>query len=160
MAGVYDRKKAVDYARVWALSANPNYYHFGGIGGDCTNFISQCLFAGSGVMNYNNNNGWFYNSISSRSPSWTGVGELMRFLLRKENTKGPYGKIVNINQIEEGDIIQLRQNPTHFNHTVIVTKILGRRIYVCAHTNDAKDKPLDQYNYFETMPIHILGVRK
>ncbi len=110
-------------------------------------------------MNYDPINGWFYNSVASRSPSWTGVGQLMTFLLRNRQTKGPYGKIVSLNDIEEGDIIQLRQNPTHFNHSVIVTKILGRKIFVCAHTNDAKDKPLDEYFFLEAMPIHIIGIK-
>ena len=155
---LYDRSSAVEYARLWALSANPKFYHFGGIGGDCTNFISQCLLAGGSVMNYDKQNGWFYNSVSIRSPSWTGVGQLMNFLLRDKKTKGPFGEVVNLNRIEVGDIIQLRQNPTHFNHSVIVTRIVGRRIYVCAHTNDAKDKPLDQYFYLDFMPIHIIGI--
>lgn len=155
---LYDRSSAVKYARKWALSANPKFYHFGGIGGDCTNFISQCLLAGGGVMNYNTHNGWYYNSVSSRSPSWTGVGQLMTFLLRNNKTKGPFGEIVNLNNVEEGDIIQLRQNPSHFNHSVIVSKIVGGRIYVCAHTNDAKDKPLNEYYFLEALPIHILGI--
>ena len=47
----YDRRRAVEYALRWALSRNPEYYDFEDIGGDCTNFVSQCLFAGCGVMN-------------------------------------------------------------------------------------------------------------
>lgn len=48
----YDRKKAVEYAQKWAYKRNPNYYNYDAIGGDCTNFVSQCIFAGSQVMNY------------------------------------------------------------------------------------------------------------
>ena len=48
----YDRNNAVEYAKRWALSRNPRYYDFHGIGGDCTNFASQCIYAGAGVMNY------------------------------------------------------------------------------------------------------------
>ena len=33
----YDRAHAVAYARRWALSRNPLFYDFTGIGGDCTN---------------------------------------------------------------------------------------------------------------------------
>lgn len=43
----YNREKAVEYARRWAYDRNPQYYNFDPIGGDCTNFVSQCLFAGS-----------------------------------------------------------------------------------------------------------------
>ena len=48
----YDRAKAVAYAERWALSRNPRYYDFEDIGGDCTNFASQCIYAGAGVMNW------------------------------------------------------------------------------------------------------------
>lgn len=43
---MYDRNKSVEYARKWALGRNPLYYNYDNIGGDCTNFISQCLFEG------------------------------------------------------------------------------------------------------------------
>ena len=39
----YDRQKAIKYAKVWAYFRNPNYYNFDNIGGDCTNYISQCM---------------------------------------------------------------------------------------------------------------------
>ena len=48
----YDRQAAVDYAHRWAYHRNPNFYNFDELGGDCTNFASQCLYAGTGVMNY------------------------------------------------------------------------------------------------------------
>ena len=49
---MYDRAKAVAYAHQWAYSRNPAYYDFSAIGGDCTNFVSQCLRAGGAPMNY------------------------------------------------------------------------------------------------------------
>ena len=153
----YNRESAVAYARRWALGANPRYYHFAGIGGDCTNFVSQCLYAGGAVMNYNKYYGWYYISALNRSPSWTSVQYLNRFLLR-ENGAGIIGEIAPIENLEEGDIIQLRQNPTHFNHTVIISKIEYGRIYVCAHSNDGLDKPLDEYYYLELLGLHIKGI--
>ena len=39
-------KAEIEYARRWAFSTNPAYYNFENIGGDCTNFVSQCLYAG------------------------------------------------------------------------------------------------------------------
>ncbi len=39
------------YAHLWAYGRNPRYYDYEGIGGDCTNFASQCIYAGAGVMN-------------------------------------------------------------------------------------------------------------
>ena len=58
----YDRNTAINYAKKWALDRNPRYYNFDAVGGDCTSFVSQCLFAGSKKMNYNFEKGWYYNS--------------------------------------------------------------------------------------------------
>ena len=44
----YDREAAVAYAHRWAFGRNPAYSNFDGMGGDCTNFASQCLYAGTG----------------------------------------------------------------------------------------------------------------
>jgi AraC family cel operon transcriptional repressor len=48
---LYDRESAVMYAHEWAYRRNPRFYDFEKIGGDCTNFISQCIYAGCGIMN-------------------------------------------------------------------------------------------------------------
>lgn len=155
----YNREKAVEYARKWALSSNPQFGYFGGLGGDCTNYISQCLLAGGGVMNFNYTKGWFYKSMTNRSPSWTSVAYLQNFLLRNNNEIGPLAKIVGLGDIEVGDIIQIRQNKTHFNHTVIVSKIENGIIYVCAHSFDVLDKPLNDYYSQSLLPLHIIGVK-
>ena len=42
----YDRRAAVAYAHQWAYGRNPDFYDYEEIGGDCTNFASQCLYAG------------------------------------------------------------------------------------------------------------------
>lgn len=152
---VYNRKKSVEYARKYALSPNPAFYHFGGIGGDCTNFISQCLLAGNCKMIYDKINGWYYNSVSDRSHSWTGVSFLQNFLLSPP-IGGPRAQICNLNEIKEGDIIQLRQSNTHFTHTLFVSRVLGREIYVCAHSDDALDRKLSTYSYKQLLPLHIL----
>lgn len=137
----YNRELAVEYARKWALNKNPKYFHFEGIGGDCTNFVSQCLLAGGGKMNYYKYYGWFYINKDNRSPSWSSVKYLQRFLLTNTST-GPIAKIMPIEKLQIGDIIQIRQNPNEFNHSVIVSKITPNEIYVCAHSYDALDKPL------------------
>ena len=48
----YDRAAALRYAEQWALRRNPDFFDFEELGGDCTNFASQCLYAGSRVMNF------------------------------------------------------------------------------------------------------------
>ena len=153
----YDREKAVLYAQKWALGANPNFYHFGGIGGDCTNFVSQCLLAGKAVMNYNPL-GWFYKSLFDRSASWSGVEFLQSFLLSNSSV-GPFGREERLENLQLGDIIFLRQNKFRFNHSLIITKIENGQIFVCAHSDDSLDRPLSSYNFIEMQGVHIEGIK-
>ncbi len=153
----YNRNAAVAYARRWALSRNPAYYDFQNIGGDCTNFASQCIFAGSGVMNYTPTMGWFYRSINDRAPAWSGVEYLHNFLVNNR-TVGPYGSIVPQEKAQPGDIVQLGTEDGHFYHSPIITAIKPQ-ILVAAHTYDALDRPLDSYTYENARFIHIEGVR-
>ena len=155
----YYRERAVEYAKKWALSKNPAYYYFGGIGGDCTNFISQCLLAGGGLMNFSKFDGWYYLNINNRAPSWTSVFYLKSFLTRQNDTVGPFGHLASINTLEIGDIIQLKQTVNDFNHTLIISQIENGEIYVCAHSNDALNRPLSSYYYIELQGIKIDGVR-
>lgn len=85
----YDRRAAFEYARMWAFRRNPRYYNFDGIGGDCTNFASQCIYAGAAVMNFTPTFGWYYIDINNRAPAWTGVEYLYNFLTDNEG-EGPF----------------------------------------------------------------------
>ena len=149
----YNRKIAVEYALKWALERNPKYYNYDKIGGDCTNFISQCLFAGIGQMNYGKN-GWYYSDANNKSPSWTGVEFLYNFLIQNKY-EGPKGKEILKEELQLGDIIQLSFDGNIFGHTLIVSKIDNDEIYVCAHTINAKNSKLDSYNYKKIRYIMI-----
>ncbi len=95
----YNKNLAISYAQKWALARNPQYYNFDAVGGDCTSFVSQCLFAGCKKMNYSRQNGWYYNSGYDKSPSWSGVEFLYHFLTTNVGF-GPRAKEVFQNQIE------------------------------------------------------------
>lgn len=159
----YNRQAAVDYARTWAMSRNPAYYDFHGIGGDCTNFISQCLYAGSGVMNYTKTFGWYYINVNQRAPAWTGVNYLYNYLI-KNQTKAVFAEEVPIQELELGDIIQLARSDIGFYHSLLVT-VIGTvpsidNIAICTHTIDSLDRPLNTYQYDYLRCLHILGVYK
>ena len=62
----YNRQAAVQYAHRWAYGRNPRFYDYQGLGGDCTNFASQCLYAGTGIMNFTPVYGWYYRSANER----------------------------------------------------------------------------------------------
>ncbi len=154
----YNREQAVKYATIWALKRNPIYYDFSKIGGDCTNFASQCLFSGSKAMNYTPIVGWYYNSPNDRTASWTSVEYFNKFLINNKSI-GPYGENVSIDKVELGDFIQLKNNDTPYHHTLVVTQIIQGNILVSAHSNNALLIRLDNYEYNSLRCIHINGVR-
>lgn len=159
---MYNREKAVDYAVKWALKRNPDFYDFEELGGDCTNFVSQCLYAGCGVMNYKKEYGWYYIDLNNRSASWSGVEYLYNFLISNEGD-GPYGEELPLQLAEKGDIIQLSFDGIQFSHAVIITKILlfpsKDNIFIACHTYDSLNRRLSTYSYKKARLIHITGSR-
>ena len=115
----YQREAVLEYAKRWAKGRNPRYLDFEHMGGDCTNFASQCIYAGSGVMNYTPTMGWYYSSGSNRSPSWTGVVYLYNFLTGNKSA-GPYGVETNEKGVEPGDIVQLGNKNGYYHSPVVV----------------------------------------
>lgn len=153
----YNRSAVVAYARKWALSRNPAYYDFENIGGDCTNFASQCIYAGAKVMNFAAVTGWFYRSVSDRTASWTGVEYLYDFLVNNRSV-GPFAHVVSQSEVQPGDIVQLGTWDDDFYHSPVITTIRPQ-ILVAAHSYDAMDRPLSSYRYEKVRFIHIAGIR-
>lgn len=153
----YDRAAAVAYARRWALSRNPAFYDFEELGGDCTNFASQCVYAGSGVMNYTPVLGWYYISPNDRTPSWSGVEYLYNFLVNNQSV-GPFAREVSQSDVQPGDLVQLGRANGDFYHTPVILAT-SPTILVAAHTYDALDRPLYSYNFYTARFLHIEGVR-
>jgi len=153
----YDRTAAVAYARRWALSRNRAYYDFEYIGGDCTNFASQCVYAGAGIMNYTPVTGWFYRSASDRTASWTGVEYFWKFMTENRSA-GPYGREVSWGEARPGDVVQLgHANGDYYHSPVIVAT--EPELLVAAHSYDALDRPLRTYDFDTLRFLHIEGVR-
>jgi len=159
----YNRRAAVAYAQKWAFARNKRFYDFEDIGGDCTNFVSQCLYAGCGVMNYSPVDGWYYINSDDRSPSWTGVTFLRDFLLTNEGA-GVYGEETPLSRLLPGDVIQFENSAGRLYHTVIVSyvfyPVIPSNIYVCAHSVDSRNRRLSTYNYAAAYGIHISGARR
>lgn len=158
---IYQRQKALDYAKKWALGRNPIYYNFDTVGGDCTSFISQCIYEGSGVMNYNPY-GWYYKNGNNKSASWSGVEYLYKFLTQNKGI-GPYGEEVNVQSIQNGDIAQLSFDGNIFAHSLlIIEKGMNydiNKIMIATHTQDAYRRNIGTYNFKKIRFIHIKGVR-
>ncbi len=161
----YNRARAVEYARRWALSRNPLFPNFAGRGGDCTNFVSQCIYAGSCEMNFTTDFGWYYINENNRAPAWSSVEYFYDFLTgipaftTRNGGVGPYGMEVDSTRAIEGDVVQLADSTGDFYHTLLITGFSEGNTLVSAHTNDALDKPLASYNFTSLRYIHIEGVR-
>ncbi|HAN10708.1 MAG TPA: amidase [Clostridiales bacterium] len=161
----YNREAVVQYAHKWSDKRNPAYVDFQKMGGDCTNFVSQAVFAGSKVMNYTPTFGWYYINSQRRSPSWTGVNFLYNFLIKNKGV-GPFADEVSMQGIMIGDIIQLALNDNkNYKHSLVVvgigTPINLSNILTATHTIDRDNYALNNYTWANSMRfIHIKGVRK
>lgn len=153
----YDRGKAVAYARRWALGRNRAYFDFSALGGDCTNFASQCLYAGAGIMNYTPHTGWYYVTANDRTPSWTAVEYLYDFLTQNRFA-GPFARQVSRGDVQPGDLVQLGDGTGRFYHCPVITAVVPA-ILVAAHSFDALDRPLSSYDSEAIRFLHIEGVR-
>lgn len=158
----YNREKALQYAKRWAMDRNPKYYNFDQVGGDCTSFVSQILYEGSGIMNYGLN-GWYYRNGNDKAPAWSGVEYLYSFLIRNKGI-GPYGREVGIKEIEKGDIVQLSFDGKKFHHTLAIVDIIKdikkiSNILIAAHTEDSYNRRISTYTFNRIRFIKIDGVR-
>ncbi len=154
----FNKYKAIQYANKWSLKRNPNYYDFSNIGGDCTNFVSQCVFSANNVMNFTPITGWYYNSANDRSASWTSVEYFYKFLVSNKSF-GPFATIIEKDKIQPADIIQLGNSDGIFYHSLFISDIINNVPMVSAHSFDAYKRPLYTYSYENIRYIKIIGVR-
>ncbi len=161
----YVREAALAYAARWALSRNPLFYNFTDVGGDCTNFVSQSVLAGSCVMNMTPTFGWYFRSVNDRAPAFTGVQAFWDFFTGAPDFAavnggvGPFGREVGEGEIRPADVVQLGNAAGEYYHTLLVTRITAEGILVAAHSNDAYDRPLSSYRAPRRRYLHIEGVR-
>lgn len=122
----YNGKKAANYALDWANSFNGSYANYTSQGGDCTNFVSQCLVAGGLPTDYN----WSYNNGKSY---WTRADWLLEWFKGKPEYSGLIVLDPSYNDIQPGDPIfcikgQTINNsayPNDVDHAMICTENNG-----------------------------------
>ena len=162
----YNRLAAVQYAHKWAYGRNPVFYDYEQIGGDCTNFASQCVYAGSGIMNFEKDFGWYYIDPNNKAPAWTGVEYFSRFMTREDASVGPVAVDATISQLEPGDVVQLSFDGEKWNHSPVVVRLLRQPalwpadVLIAAPSYDSDNRPLSTYDYQSIRFLHFTGVRK
>jgi hypothetical protein len=141
---IYQRNRAVQYADTFWDKANPNYIEFPV---DCTNFVSQCLYAGGLPMHYTETRerGWWYKGKHQNremwSYSWAVAHSLQLYLLSSYRGTA----VSQVQQLEPGDIISYDwDGDGRFQHSAFVTTRNAQGIpLVNAHTYNAIHKLWD-----------------
>jgi RHS repeat-associated protein len=154
----YVPSKGIKYAKKWWNSNNPAYPYWDERGGDCANFVSQCLFAGGKTMkdkdgdiekeyNWFCKPDWTDSTIDKTiSRSWRGAKKFMQYW--EKNSKKYTIKHADAvkpdswksetarTHLSRGDVVQfVRPNGT-CHHTVYITKKYPKWDYgYAAHTN-------------------------
>ncbi|AWE06153.1 amidase [Lysinibacillus sp. 2017] len=133
----YDRGAAVAYAYRYWDSFNPAFPVFQD---DCTNFISQCLYAGKAPMRgmSNREQGWWMIGLQERwSYSWS-VSHSLRWYLETSERGLMATRVYDPSQLQLGDVIFYDfQDNGRIDHSTIVTKIEDGVPYVAAHTTSS-----------------------
>ncbi|MFD2370320.1 amidase domain-containing protein [Brevibacillus sp. GCM10020057] len=138
-AGGYNRKSAVAYAMQYWNSHNPLYPRFTD---DCTNFISQCLYAGGIPMLFSKEKGkgWWIRMGKGGEWSWSWTVAHALYLLLKSGA-APMRAVSKSSpdQLEPGDLICYDfDGDGRFQHnTIVVAKDANNMPLVNAHTTDS-----------------------
>lgn len=138
----YDRQQAVSYAHRWWNSYNPQFKQFDV---DCTNYVSQCLWAGGAPMSYarERSKGWWYRfgDPPSWSYSWSVAHSLHWYLAGSQS--GLRGKEVSsARQLEPGDVIcyDFDGDGRWDHNTIVVGKDRSGEPLVNAHTTNSRNR--------------------
>lgn len=125
--------EACNYAEKFALNYNPKYKSFAGIGGDCTNFMSQILHTG----------GFEQTSIwKPYTHAWIRVQEFYVYLTTQQlGIKLPDDK-----SLDRGCLIQF-YTPSigrFFHNGFITYKLQNNDCLYCCHSYDKLNYPLSK----------------
>lgn len=102
----YDYAAMATYAEKYWKNYNAAYRKFNGVGGDCTNFVSQSLLAGGwqpiSTVTPEEYDTWYYVA-NGQSDSWAGVNEWSWFTQTAKRT----APLANVYQMDVGDVLQV-----------------------------------------------------
>lgn len=146
----YDRVRVQRYADLWWDGFNPSFIRF--LDDDCTNFASQCLFAGNMRMTGGQNRatGWWYKFDATQtnnqwSFSWSVANALHQYLVAKNIAKVSS----SARELKVGDLIMYDwDGDGRFTHSTIVVDFDGRGDpLVNAHTDPSFHR---HYRYLDS----------
>ena len=118
MAGTYERQKAVAYANRWWNDYHPAFPRFTV---DCTNYVSQCLFAGGIKMaGYPDRQKGWWCTFNKWSLSWS-VSHSFYWHVKETQHSMPVTEVATAEELYVGDVICYDfQGDSRWDHTTIV----------------------------------------
>ena len=126
----YNAGAAISYARTYCSNYNSAFINYRNLGGDCANFVSQCLMAG----------GQDFNGCGGKDSKGTlPLVSNLRSCLQKKGWHYTRGVSRNF-----------RAGYPFFNgnsHAMIATGVNGGTVTFCGHTNDRCDYTINNPNY-------------
>ena len=156
----YDRRAAVAYAKEWVGYRNPDWPDYGWYGGNCQNYVSQCLLEGGIPMDADGPDVWkWYDDVPDnmegemgRSSSWSGVTQFRDYIAANTG----YGVTGRVNvpyySGQVGDVLVLGETED-WKHSVVITDVLtdaqGNTVdyLVSSNTADVRSFPASAYYY-------------
>ena len=141
----YDVSKAIAYADKYCINYNSSYNSYKGRGGDCANFVSQCLYNGG----FKQDSVWYKHSVA-----WINVMKQIAHFKQ-------YGTFMNANN---GNI--LRGNPIYFDWngdstydhaTICVGRNNSGKAILDSHTKDLYHATWDNWSFKKAATIQLHG---
>lgn len=160
VSALYDYGAMLTYAnRYWGPADsdyNQSYRTYGGVGGDCTNFISQVVGAGGWTTvgswpgdSRADNSKWFYGDFTwTTSYSWP-AAENWYWFAAHESQRTSY--LDNVWKMLVTDVLQVDfDRDNNISHSLFVTGRSGSgeyadELYVTYHSNNTHNKPLSSF---------------
>ncbi|MCI9020351.1 MAG: hypothetical protein HFH32_06385 [Eubacterium sp.] len=158
----YSANAAVTYATNYAMNYNSAYPDWNSYGGDCANFVSQCLYAGGKSMKgtpgtsaeADNWSNWFSRgntcNVRNVSSTWRGANAFRNFWQSNSNGYRTFSSTGSsaFNYAKVGDAISLLNSNGSAYHTLIIIKkhSASNDFTVAAHTSNTKTKKLSEYS--------------
>lgn len=129
LASTYSVSNAKGYAERWYNGRNPAFPVYSN---DCTNYVSQILFAGGMKMS-----GDWYAEMSYSGPAWRLVPEFYTYWSNLKSTTTSSNKSTIISNAKEGDIVQFKKDgATRWSHSMFVYEKADGTLYLSGHTDD------------------------
>ncbi len=136
----YDRQAVYNYAQTWWDGRNPTYIDYSDMGGDCANFVSQCIIAG-GVDLHDGTNGAGAGVDSRGTMPFCDYLDIN--LKKYQDTSVTYvveGSAYVPDEVTVGDVVHFGvDGGDRYKHAMIVVVDRGTDVGLAGHTNDRWD---------------------